>query len=167
MFKIILKHALIVFTLFWVSGCNNTPDYQSLFDKHYEPFEIQLRQNAEVTYPILDTAYQAYLDEDYETVDQLTTQFLDEYFSVPQVMFAQTIAFVELHKDEEAISNFKTLAMHPFLGASAKWYRGLVHLRRGELDEAKALFLEVRDRTYEGEKEWAKSILEDLENLDL
>ncbi|MEL6804354.1 MAG: hypothetical protein AAFO91_11315, partial [Bacteroidota bacterium] len=95
------------------------------------------------------------------------TQFLDEYFSVPQVMFAQTIAFVELHKDEEAISNFKTLAMHPFLGASAKWYRGLVHLRRGELDEAKALFLEVRDRTYEGEKEWAKSILEDLENLDL
>ena len=160
------RNSVVVLFIVFLSACQSEPDYQALYDKYYEPYEVQLRQNAEVSYPMLDTAYQAYLSEDFETVDRLTTKFLDEYFSVPQVMFAQTIAFVELGKDEAAISNFKTLAMHPFLGARAKWYRGLVHLRRGELADARQLFEELYNRTYEIEKTWAESILEDLEKIE-
>ncbi|MEM6398596.1 MAG: hypothetical protein AAF741_19765 [Bacteroidota bacterium] len=161
-----MKYAIFAFTLFCLFGCNSKPDYHSLFDKHYEPFEVQLRQNAEVTYPELDTAYQAYQSGDFKTVERITTRFLDEQFSIPQVMFAQTIAFVELGRDEEAIRNFKTLSMHPFLGASAKWYKGLVHLRNGEIEEAKTLFVEVRDRTFQQEHGWAKAILEDIDQLE-
>ena len=149
--------ALLCFLFFACGG----DAHQQLFVKYYEPFEIQLNPGAAVHHPELDTAYAAYLDQDYVTVERITTYFLKEYYSVPQVMFAQSIAFVELGRDDEAIQNFRTLAMHPMFGASANWYLSLVYVRNHRIEDARPL-LERLGRSYEPEKENALALLKEL-----
>lgn len=158
-----VKRSFALLFALLLSACGENIN-QQLFEQYYEPFAVQLNPDAAVHHPELDTAYLAYQNADYATVERITTKFLEEYYSVPQVMFAQSIAFVELDKDEEAINNFRTLAMHPFLGPQAEWYLSLVYVRNGRAEEAKPL-LEKLGRSYEPEKEKALALLKDLAEI--
>lgn len=157
---LVVKRSFALLFVLLLFACVNNAN-QQLFEQYYEPFAVQLNPDAAVHHPELDTAYLAYQNGDYATVERITTTFLEEYYSVPQVMFAQSIAFVELNRDEEAINNFRTLAMHPFFGSQAQWYLSLVYIRNGRLEEAKPL-LEKLGRSYDPEKEKALALLKDL-----
>ena len=77
---------------------------------------------------------------------------LEEYIkSKPedgQVKLAMGIAYLETGGCERAFAIFKEIgAINPFLKTEGAWYTGLGYLKMGDLEGAKAAFLELREGT--------------------
>ena len=134
----------VLAALIWALGLmltNCVPEESSLsdqlFQRYYETFRLTLDSATLAREPDLAPAYEAYLSADFATVERLTTQFIEEEARFPLVMFAQTVAFTELGRYEEAAENFAILAQHPVVGADAQWYQALVELKLERLDLAR------------------------------
>lgn len=90
--------------------------------------------------------FEAFADYKFDLVLQLLDTIGTEYDPAvqSQILLAQAISFVETKSYKQSDSYYDFLReKHPHMNATANWYQGLSHLKRGEVDQAKALLKRI------------------------
>ena len=90
--------------------------------------------------------FEAFADNKFDLVLQLLDTISTEYDPAvqSQILLAQAISLAETESYEESNVYFDFLReKYPHMNATANWYEGLSHLKRGEVDQAKALLKRI------------------------
>lgn len=90
--------------------------------------------------------FEAFAEYKFDLVQQLLDTIGTEYDPAvqSQILLAQAISFAETDSYEESNVYFDFLRdKYPHMNATANWYEGLSHLKRGEVDQAKALLKRI------------------------
>lgn len=90
--------------------------------------------------------FEAFAENKFDLVLQLLDTIGTEYDPAmqSQILLAQAISFAETESYEESTAYFDFLReKYPHMNATANWYEGLSYLKRGEVDQAKALLKRI------------------------
>lgn len=127
-----LRVLLVASYLLGALACERPTTGLSLFDKYYLPYELKLEPQVLDQEPLLKPAYDAYLRRDFKEVARVTGDFTRNEVRLPLVMLIQSIAYIELDSNRQAIDMLSVVEAHPAYGAYSSWYKALALLREGD-----------------------------------
>ena len=128
--------------LYW-SVNSGASDPAALYASNYEPYQLELTQRGGGEQSRMQAAEDAYRSGDFAAALPLLEELQAADPQDAQLGLALAITHWERGEEDVALRMLSELSGHPLLSDQANWYRGLILLKEGQSEAAKAALEEV------------------------
>lgn len=136
--------AAIVSVLLLISNITEMADFEHIFNKYYEPFNLvgnTTRSTNDITHSIVKTAIKSYRDGDFNEAVTGFSKALKTDTTSYIIIFSLGLSELASGNLEGAIISLtKVLSNQGIYAAEATWYLGLTYLKSGNKDKAGECF---------------------------